>query len=274
MTLSRSTPPPPEERGSRVMRFGAAVSAVLLACVLATVPAGVRITRLVSGSPGTLGVFVALLALVFVPLAVATTTLRRALAALRLFDSASAASGIMTAVVWAISSFVLLGALGAALRATTHHHGLAGVTFAIAGSMGALILAAFGTRFVTWAHATAPSARAIVGGAGAVFLTLGLAFFARQFGRSEVASAYAVDLVSFSFATAFGAGAFPLRSRPFAPLAFAGPPLAAVVLALGVGTLRESPTLRATIAEAAPVLATALPLVGEPVGTAAHDAAH
>jgi hypothetical protein len=84
---------------------------------------------------------------------------------------------------------------------------------------------------------------------------VGLAFLTRVLGASAAGSALAVDIVAFAFAAAFGGGAFPTRSRPFGPLALAGPPLAAIVLVVGFGTLRTSAPLRAAVDEAAPVLA-------------------
>ena len=43
-------------------------------------------------------------------------------------------------------------------------------------------------------------------------------------------------------------------SRPIAPLALAGPPLAAAVLAIGLATLHGAPTLCAALTSDAPVL--------------------
>ena len=45
-------------------------------------------------------------------------------------DASLATWGVAT---WAMATFLALASLGAFLRATTHHHGLAGVTFAIGG---------------------------------------------------------------------------------------------------------------------------------------------
>src|SRR6202042_1491313 len=85
--------------------------------------------------------------------ALATVVVRRALAALRLFDPAALSTGLAVASVWALASFGALAALGAFLRATTHHHGLAGVTFAAAGVSVSALVAVFATRIVGWARA-------------------------------------------------------------------------------------------------------------------------
>jgi len=73
-------------------------------------------------------------------------------------------------------------------------------------------------------------------------------------------------VIAFVLAAAFGAGAFPHRSRPFAALALAGPPLAAVVLLVGFATLGGSAPLRAAVSAEAPVLDVVLSPVATMVG--------
>ncbi len=246
------------------MRFGAAVSAVVLSSVVATMPAAMRIGPLVDGSCGVASVWLALVALAFTPLALVTVTLRHALAALRLFDPRSVATAIAAVLVWGTATFVALALLGAVLRATTHHHGLAGVTFAMGGLAIAAILAVLSTRFVVWARAAAAPLRWLAVAAVSLAMGVALAFFSRILGHSDAGARLAVDLVAFAFAAAFGAGAFPHRSRPFAPLALAGPPVAAVVLFIGLGALRSSAPLRAAVREQAPILAGVLVAPGLP----------
>ena len=74
------------------------------------------------------------------------------------------------------------------------------------------------------------------------------------------------SIVALMVAASFGARAFPYRSRPFAPLALAGPPLAAIVLVIGLGTLKSSAPLRSAVQAEAPVLACALCLTGAASG--------
>jgi hypothetical protein len=223
-------------------------------------PAAVRIGPTVAASCGAASVWLSLLALAFVPLGVATVTLRHALAAIRLFDSRAVTRGAATAVVWGATTFVALAVLGAFLRATTHHHGLAGVAFGGVGLVVAAVVALFSTRFVEWCGTASGPLRWVAISGSALALGVGLAFFAHLLARNEAAGALSVDVAALVFAAAFGATAFPYRSRPFAPLAFAGPPLAAIVLVVGFGTLRTSAPLRAAVSEDAPVLATAMDL--------------
>jgi hypothetical protein len=236
------------------MRFGAAVTAVVLASAIATVPAAVRIAPSLRGSAGSLSLWISLLAVAFFPLAVATVVLRHALAALRLFDPRAVATGIATVLVWGLVTFFGLCVFGALLRATTHQHALAGVTFAGGGIVLAAVLALFAARAVPLVQKSAPPLRWSMIAATAVAAGFGLAFLARVLARSDGAGALPVDIVTFAFAAAFGAGAFPHRSRPIAVLAFAGPPLAAAVLVIGFATLRTSPPLCVALDAEAPVL--------------------
>jgi hypothetical protein len=280
MTTPRSVPPesrrPPADdaadRGSRVLRFGSAVTAVLLSSVIATLPAAVRMAPSLTSACGRPAGWLALLALAFGPVAVATVALRHALGAVRLFDPGAVAAGAATAVLWCATSIGAFTVIGAFLRATTHHHGLAGVTFACAGVVTAALLALVSVRLVTWARAASPVLRWTVLLLGVAGLGAALAAFVRLLGHGDGAPALATDLLALVVAAIFGAGAFPRRSRPSLALAVAGPPLAAVVLVLGCATLRASPQLRAAVQADAPVLGSVVVLSGvrDATPTAAH----
>jgi hypothetical protein len=234
----------------------------MLASVVATMPAAVRIAPAIARSSGAASVWLGLLALAFFPVSIATVTLRHALAALRLFDSRAFTTALLAIVVWVLVTFVSLAGLGALLRATTHHHGLAGVTFACVGLVVATLVAPFAFRFVMrFRSAHAPVGWAVLS-AGALGAGVTLSYFAHVLARSPSAAATSIDVVAFVFAAAFGAGAFPYRSRPLAPLALAGPPLAAIVLVAGFAALRTGGSLRAAITEDAPAFAAVMALPG------------
>jgi len=270
MATPRSIPPlipgpapaEAEERGSRVMRFGAAVSAVVLSSAIATLPAAVRVSRAVATSGGA-SAWMALLAVAFFPMAFATVVLRHAVGAVRLFDARSVAGGVLAAVVWGATMFAVLAALGAGLRATTHHHGLAGVTFALTGAVAALLVALVSVRVAALIREASAVVRWLALAALLILLAACGLLFMRALGQSPAAVTLTVDLVAFALAAGFGAGVFPRRTRPFAPLALAGPPLAAVVLVVGFATLGSSAPLRSALGEEAPVLAAVAGLVSE-----------
>ena len=242
------------------MRFGAAVSAVLLASVVATMPTAVRLAPALAPSCSRASIWLALLALAFLPLTLLTVALRHAIAALRLFEARSVKLGVIVAIVWGSVSFVLWTVLGAVLRATTHHHGLGGVTFAIGGLVAAVLALPFVIRIVGWAAAARPVARWTLISLGGFAFGIALAFVARVLHHNESASVLGTNVMALALASAFGAGAFPHRSRPVSLVAFLGPPLAAIVLAGGFSALRAPPTLRAAVLEQAPVFGPALAL--------------
>jgi hypothetical protein len=276
MPTSRSVPPQKEapladeteQRGSRVMRFGAAVSAVLLSSAIATMPAVVRVAPEVSASCGARSVFVALLALAFVPLALSTVVVRHALAALRLFDARAVRSAVPTVLVWVTGWFASLMLVGTFLRANTHHHGLAGVTFAVFGLALAAALAVLSIRLCAWVRAAPGVVRGIAAAVLALVLSMGLVAASRALSRTDASSAFAVDLVAFAIATGFGAGAFPRRTRPPFVFALLGPPLGAVILVVGGATVQTSGPLRASVRTLAPVLAFPLALASPPAESA------
>jgi hypothetical protein len=261
------------------MRFGAAVAIAVFSAVIATLPAAVRVASAVSGVTAGVGdvtggtVWLALVALAVAPLALTTVAVRHAVAAVRLFDAKAVATGVMTAVVWGASSFVALGALGAVLRATTHHHGLAGVTFASVGALVVVLLAPFAARAVAWTRDAPGVPRWMTIAASGLAFGLVLAVSARVLGRDAGAGALAVDLLAFGFASAFGGGAFPARSRPFAPLAYAGPPLATIVLVVGLASVRGSVPLASAVAERAPLYGALVPAAWGPASPANGPAA-
>ncbi len=280
MVAPRSVPPEAghssvvtsADRGSRVIRFGSAVTAVLLSSVIATLPAALRITPSLASSCSRPAGWLALLAIAFVPLLVATVGLRHAFRAIRLFDRRAVPAGVVAALLWGVTTLGALTVLGAVLRATTHHHGLAGVAFAGTGVVIAALLALVSARVVAWALRASPRLRWTVLVLGVAALGAGVAAFVRILGHGDGAPALAADIAAFVVAATFGAGAFPRRSHPSLPLALAGPPLAAVVLVVGCGVLRTSAPLREMVQASAPVLGSVMSLT-DALG-AAPTAAH
>src|SRR5262249_44111075 len=136
---------------------------------------------------------------------------------------------------WIALVLAELSAWGALLRATTHHHALAGVTFAIVGVVLASGAAVVLARFLAIARAaTAPGRRALAAAALAVILA-SLVFLARL-ARTAGSPGALVD--GLAIATAAGFASSPaLASRRV--LALLGPPVLVLVLALGISMLRR-----------------------------------
>jgi hypothetical protein len=242
--------------GSRLLGFGGTVGAATLGAAIATAPAMLRIED-GSARCGPLGTWAILVAITLVPMGVAVLVLRRARGGFAALGSRESLAPVLTVLFWLASTFVSLVILGAALRARTHHRALGGVVFAlgalavnVALGLFSLRLAKLVRRLPRW-----------------VLWTLGVAFFAGlgflvAFARAQMAesgpplptaeSAKLVDGVAFvvSALLASGSPLVPRRS-----LALIGPPLAVVMLVLGVSSARTCPRLRETLGEDAPLCA-------------------
>jgi hypothetical protein len=270
---------PPKPGPTRVLRLGTAVglgAAASLACAL---PATMRVAAV--SAEGAVRVWVALGAAALAPMVLAVVVLRGAREGLRAFGLSPRPSsdGDWTApvdtserraygvVLWLTSLLVLLSVYGSVLRATTHHHALAGVTYAI----GALVLA-FGSavacaRIVAILGGAPEGLRRAGGATLAVLTAAALAWVAVRFLRaasadaaSAVAAATVVDVLAFGLAAGFAARPTFAGRRG---LALVGPPVAVMLTLLGLMTLRDAP-LRSAIDERAPAFSTVVDLVPAP----------
>jgi hypothetical protein len=256
-----SQPPlePDAREGTLLTRFGTAVGAALIACALATGPAALRI----SSVEGASGAWPALVASTLLPMVLAVGVLRRARVGLRSF----AGSRALAIGLWLPSVYVAMFVIGTALRATTHHHPLAGVTFSILALIAAIGLAPFAVRvaaiLTAWRaeRRWAPLAATLVVALFAIVVVTARA--AHGLGASSASpspsaagsSASAlVDLLALGMASL-------LASRPELAtrrvLALFGPPVAAVVFVLGMTNLTRSNALAGAIDERAPAFSTA-----------------
>jgi len=206
--------------------------------LLASIPAALRVTaRCHCAAPGILAVL-GMAALV--PMLVVILVLRGARSgAVQLELSMPRLTA--TLAVWAALLVPTLAVLGTLLRARTHNHALAGVTFAVVAlASGAMALPigcraadTLGARFSTFA------ALAVVLLVGAVLTTAG----------------DPVGLDAFVFLAVAAAVAFGARGSR---AGLVGAPLMLLLVGLGVWTMTRCPTLPAAMATAAPAYAVAL----------------
>jgi len=154
---------------------------------------------------------------------------------------------------WAIATFLALSSYGALLRATTHHHGLAGVTFAIGGLGIGALLALVVRRLAQMARDADPWGRTglvvCIMGALVCALFIVVVRVARS-GGAEVPPVLLVDGLAFLTAAA------ALSHQAFARVAWltvSGFPLALGVLALGWALLSREPALLDAIRAHAPL---------------------
>jgi hypothetical protein len=200
----------------------------------------------------------ALVAAALVPMGLAVAALRGAWHGWRDVGEGASPLHLFGAGLWIAGLFVWMVMLGAFLRATTHHHALAGVTYAF----GALFLAAVWglvcwriaailrgltemTRHLAMLSLAAPLLGVIVY-VGARFLVV-----ASRDASSAPAVATVIDVLAFALAALFVSADWRFLRRP---LAIAGPPLALFLGALGLTTLGDHAILQA-IREHAPAFA-------------------
>jgi hypothetical protein len=256
-----SAPPPPRaaDAGSFVVRFGTAVGLGAVAALAGAVPATLRVASVAAAQgPGALREWFALAAAALLPMVAAVVVLRGAREGLRAFAGPGAGLRVAGAGLWLASLLVGFTLLGRVLRAHTHQHALAGVTFAFVALFFAVGSAVVCARVVALARGAPEFARRglilILGTAAILALGyVGLRFVraASHDAASYGAAGTVVDVLAFGLA-AFFASRPSLIARRF--IALVGPPIAVVVVALGVTTLRAAPMLDA-IGESAPVFA-------------------
>ncbi|MCL2449597.1 MAG: hypothetical protein FWD17_11675 [Polyangiaceae bacterium] len=258
-----SLPPKPHREG--ILRLGTAVglgAGAALACVL---PATLRVAAVSpEGGPR---VWITLGAAALLPMIGAVVVLRGARDGLRAFGLHAEAEGDWTPrseaaerraigiALWLATLLILLSVFGGLLRATTHHHALAGVTYAI-GALFLAIASALGcARIVAILDAASEGTRRVASGTLAVVTAAALAWVAVRFLRaatvdeaSASAASVVVDILAFSLAAGFAARPSFAGRRA---LALVGPPVAITVLVLGLITIYGG-TLRTAIDDRAP----------------------
>ena len=267
-----SRPPAPFDAGPRpdggslVLRFGTAVGLAAAAALACALPAAMRVA-VALGAEGTGRAWTGLAASALVPMVATVVVLRGAREGLRAFGGTGAELRAYGAALWAVWLVVALTLYGSVLRASTHHHALAGVTFAFGALALAVGLAFASARLVTILRDASPRARRAAA-LGLVFITVSaLAWIGVRFLRaatrdpaSAVTAGMIVDILAFALAAGFAARRTLASRRALAVL---GPPVAVAIAALGFSAVRDAP-LRAAIDERAPAFAPVVDAVGEP----------
>jgi hypothetical protein len=261
--MTDAGPFPGEERGSAVLRIGAAVGAGAAAAVVCVVPAALRVAS--QGEPGIASALVALSACALVPMIASLVVLRGAREGLRAFAGPGAGLRAYGVGLWLGTLLIALSVLGSLLRATTHHHALAGVTYAFGALAFAVADALVCARVMAIARALPDRGRRVLLLALAVAVAILLFAVGVRFVRaaSRDAASYAaagtvVDVLAFLLAAIFAAR---LRARLRRPLALVGPPVAVIVAILGIIALRDPPVHDAVV-ERAPAFGPAADVLG------------
>jgi len=253
-----SAPPPParaDEGGSAVVRFGTAVGLAAVAALACVAPAALRVASLDAGDIGKMHAWIGLAAAALLPMLAAVVVLRGAREGLRAFAGAGAGLRLYVVALWMAVLLVGLSLFGSVLRATTHHHGLAGVTFAFGALAFAVGDALVCVRVFNIARMMPEGGRRVLMLAlglavGIVLLAVGVRFVraASHDAASYAAAGTVVDVLAFALAALFASRRSLVSRRS---IALVGPPIAVVVAAVGVAMLRDAP-LRTAIGERAP----------------------
>lgn len=260
--------PPREGRSTAILQFGTAVGLGAAGSVACALPATMRVADVVATTEGLPRVWVALAADALGPMVATVLVLRAAREGARAFTAGTDGELRGYGVgLWLASLLVMLSIFASVLRATTHHHALAGVTYAfgaLALSIGWGLVCA---RLVVILREMSERSRRLVGGTLAVTTGAALTWVAVRFLRaasedasSAAAAATVVDVLAFAIAAGFAARpSFAVHRAP----ALVGPPVALAILALGLSTLHDAP-LRAAIGEHAPAFSPVADLVAGP----------
>lgn len=249
-----------EDASSLVTRFGTVVGAGVLAAIVASVPATLRIGDggLAMRAMEVWGSLAALLC----PVAIALVgVLRRARIGVRIAVGPHAALLAGAVLWWCVLELGVLAAFGAVLRAKTHHHGLAGVTFALfalVSGVAMALLALRGARALERADERVQKASLAVA-AFAAFLAIVLVGVRTARAPELGTSAALVDGLALVVASLVASSQALARVKA---LAAAGVPVAAIVLILGLSTVRGRPALQADVVRHAPVHAWLLGTLG------------
>lgn len=230
-------------QASLVTRFGTAVGAGLVCALLASIAPAVRLG-------GSLLPLVALAT----PAAIALVgVLRRARAGARVVVGDRGAPFVLGLSLWAILELAFSFAFASVLRKHTHHHGLAGVTFAVVASGAGIVLALLVARIAARAtRLSARAQRALAAGSAA------LAFGALAAAGTQ-APAAVFDAIVLATSCLLASSRAVAQRRV---LALAGVPAAAVVVALGFATLHRGAVSAEALASGAPIHALLLALFG------------
>ena len=250
-----------EAAASTATRLGTVVGGGVLAAIASSLPAELRI-----GDGGSVvrafEQWLALAALLTPFAILVVAVLRRGRTGLQLLAGERAPLFAAAALWWAVLELGVLSVLGAVLRANTHHHGLAGVTFAMLALVSGVVVALLAVRGVGMlARLPAQGHRLAL---GVVVLTsfVVIVLVGVRTARAEGmhTAAALVDLLALLVSSAIASSRAMARWRP---LAVGGLPVAAAILLLGYATVRAEPDLSGLLAEGAPVQAWLLGLLGQ-----------
>lgn len=242
-----------------VMRVGAIVGAGVVAALVSSVPGALRMGDDSSASRALLQLVV--LSALATPVAVLlVTVLRRARVGVRILMGDKPQLLAIGVLWWCVIELGILSIVGAVLRKTTHHHALAGVTFAIFALVSGLLVALFARKATLLVAGRGSQERnGLVVAASSAFLVLMLVGFRTSRAEGLHTASALFDGLALTIASTLTSSRFFARYRP---LAMIGVPVALLVLMVGFTMLRFDPKLRSALGDIAPIHALLIGLIG------------
>jgi len=240
---------------SFLTRFGGTVSVAMIAALLASMPATLRLRE---GGVDLLPAWLTLGGLAIAPMLLLIPLARLAREGLRSVwqqGESRALERTAAAMVFAGTWLWFLSALGAQLREKTHHHALGGVTFAIAAAVALVAIALVARRLAVILTTLREKRRALGTGAALAAIVLSAAILALRIARGapeldESARAMLVDGLAFALALAFFARK-TFEERVLVPRL--GPPAAVCILVVAMHTLATSMTALKALEQLCPL---------------------
>jgi len=258
-------------RQSTVIRLATGVGLVTLAALVAVAPATARLSALAPRA--TVALWAALACVALGPMTVVILAFRLSERSIREVLAGSAPIRLFVLVLCIVALFLGLALTGSVLRATTHNHVLAGVTFACFAVVVALFVTFSGVRIVRLLEAARAPLRWVAVGALTALELTACAWVVVHLLRTPDAdpnsSGAALALVDVPL---FGVCAFVASRRAVAELpglsllALGGVPLAVAVISIGSPLLHVA-WVRAMLSERAPAVASTLALAMSLEGT-------
>jgi hypothetical protein len=243
--------PEPESEAPLITRIGFAVAGAVGAAITSALPAALRM-----GDEGSIGRALeqwVVLSALGIPIALAAVAvLQRARVGLRLLMGERAPLLAIGVLWWSVIELGLLSGFGAVLRKTTHHHALAGVTFAAFAMGSGALVGLFARRISAMLGRGGPNLQRVglvIAGASA-FVAVMLVGIRTSRAEGIHTAAALVDVLALGVTSTIASSRLVTRSRY---LAIAGVPAAVVILVIGLTTLRLDPKLSESLRETAPV---------------------
>lgn len=155
-------------------------------------------------------------------------------------------------LAWTTLQILFTGFFASLLRKHTHHHGLAGVTFALFALFCGVFFALLVRRVMTKLASMPPAAHriALVITGLMTFVVVIVAGVRTASAEDLSTAAGLVDALALAIACGIASSRLIARQRP---LAIAGVPTAALVLVIGLASLHGNAPLREALTKSAPI---------------------